>query len=1642
MSNFFGDIARSFGLIGDYFQQSAERGRQIVESKKPIQPTIQSTQPKVGDVSIGGFFGDIAQKFNLGVPELVTPKPIPEPTPVQKAISKMTTQEKWQATGQLSKDLALVFPRAVAQTTLEIVAMPKQILTGEVAKPIKVPTLLKPIFGEEMTTYALNTQRAIQSGVSPTGAVLLNGLFGAWDMAIVGSLLKFGSQAVLRDVKVPETSHYAAWETMGRPTTRAEAKQTYRGLAHTLHPDKPTGSTQAMTALNNAYKIIEKQGIPKAPPKPVQVIYDIAKTLNTPVSEIAKIPSAQPFLGVKGYLPGARPVPGQAPAFGLSVQEVERVGGKSITAKLNADIQNYKRMGVGGAGTIPINPSLVALEESSKLPEVQKITQNQVKSIPKNSDGTITVYRVGEITKPTGLVSVTYTKEAAQAFKDITFPEKIVSVTSMKIKPEDVKIFVGGAEKELLIQNPKIAQISPKIAPELETLAQEARTFESARLWKLSYEGIPADKANKIAQQLIDAGFVEKLPVGMVSKKVVPDFEGFYKIAIESIKPKMAIPKELTPLLQEARKFKSAEEFVKTKATLMRGAKTAEIRPGKVGVYLTSDRAMAETFAGKEGVITKAFADVKKTYKIPKADEYEWLDALIENPKDYSKYIAELKSKGYDSILSSDKRQLLVFDRNKVLTKSQLTDFYNQAVGVKEIKPEIPIMETIPGEVVEAVREEIRSNDLIDDILDGKLTMKIPSGDVKTDWRETLGRGQYMRIFRKEGAYEPDAVAMDHGMTEDELKNALVDRIQLRDSIYNEITRMEEEKGLGLEFTSAEINPEEIFKGASAIIKEEVSQTLGQVFKTVEGGERISMPPTIDTRTETEKVAFIKGYLRKLKNDLEVEGGLENPMIVRDMNEIGGYNFASVEELKSVLMAVKKTPAEVKRTIALENQATATQAINAHLIAARKHLSDMQYKRLARIFTGQSTVDAMTKQEADSFINAMEGLTIGFGGRPRISQSRALLPPEAIPEITAGMKDVGIGSKFLSPRLVFKHIGNVAYDNVFEPIMQGVENFRSNVSKIKDELVDKQKSIGVRRFTRRLFPKKYQAQSERLFNSLNEGVDAGLTPKEKEVSVWAKNLFDKYADRLDVLLAKQGLPPINRRTKYITNLINEELKYAIREGQRIDSSFFAILDEITPKQVFDPFLLAREGKLPIQKDFWKALNAYIGISERKLAFDEVLPQIQAYIKQLPAEAQRYAKWFVRNTMGKPSEIDRLIKNTLQNWSDKILGKKTIKIQIELDTGLREMEFEIPRLRIPVKIGAVVIGKLKKYNYLSFIGANIRTGSINLSQPVSTAANLPRGLFKNLIDMSYGYGKVITKIFSPKAWREMREKDILTETEKMLEEEFSMSGILGDLTMWNMKISEFINRVSSTYAGKRGFAKFLEKRGIKLADEEALALGRELSDLMNFRYGLGETPKIFRNPVGQLYYQYNTFATKQAELIANMAARTFKKGQVEEFMKAVNDGKGVEYLKKQGSPTRVALLRYILYVSALIAATSTLGVSIADVFYKGAVPNQVENLIRGVYALVTGNWYEAMKDIGMAATPPIVSGLAPSKLVPFPKGFIPAEKQIFRIKKGKSLKQVLGFERISTKKPPAVGGLKFNFGKQKMPGISPLKFNFK
>jgi hypothetical protein len=92
-------------------------------------------------------------------------------------------------------------------------------------------------------------------------------------------------------------------------------------------------------------------------------------------------------------------------------------------------------------------------------------------------------------------------------------------------------------------------------------------------------------------------------------------------------------------------------------------------------------------------------------------------------------------------------------------------------------------------------------------------------------------------------------------------------------------------------------------------------------------------------------------------------------------------------------------------------------------------------------------------------------------------------------------------------------------------------------------------------------PKEYKKKSERLFDYLNneEGNKPKLTPEELEVANWAKSLFDKYADKLDESLARQGLPPINRRKNYITNLINVDIKEALRNNRILKKNWLLML---------------------------------------------------------------------------------------------------------------------------------------------------------------------------------------------------------------------------------------------------------------------------------------------------------------------------------------------------------------------------------------------------------------------------------------------------------------------------------------------------
>lgn len=270
-------------------------------------------------------------------------------------------------------------------------------------------------------------------------------------------------------------------------------------------------------------------------------------------------------------------------------------------------------------------------------------------------------------------------------------------------KEEAIKILEDIQKKRVIEQvTGGIGMEAPKVKTAIETLEVGAK------------KTVPTIE-KKVAQELPEV--VAKEPIIAPKQPLqAPIIEDIGKVStIEQQAPQAGKFDHLIkqdPLIQEAKNYKSADEFVKAKANLMHGSSEGGIGGGDYGVYLTPSKKYATTFAtnnGKIGKIENAYADIKNTYQIPKGTNSftgESNDFLIERPQYMQTEIKRLIAKGYDSIKSSDGRQILVLDKNKVITKSQLTDIWNKA-QVPEAKNLIPKVNPNKPDI-EALQKEIK----------------------------------------------------------------------------------------------------------------------------------------------------------------------------------------------------------------------------------------------------------------------------------------------------------------------------------------------------------------------------------------------------------------------------------------------------------------------------------------------------------------------------------------------------------------------------------------------------------------------------------------------------------------------------------------------------------------------------------------------------------------------------------------------------------------------------------------------------------------------------------------------------------------------------------------------------------------------
>jgi len=183
----------------------------------------------------------------------------------------------------------------------------------------------------------------------------------------------------------------------------------------------------------------------------------------------------------------------------------------------------------------------------------------------------------------------------------------------------------------------------------------------------------------------------------------------------------------------------------------------------------------------------------------------------------------------------------------------------------------------------------------------------------------------------------------------------------------------------------------------------------------------------------------------------------------------------------------------------------------------------------------------------------------------------------------------------------------------------------------------------------------------------------------------------------------------------------------------------------------------------------------------------------------------------------------------------------------------------------------------------------------------------------------------------------------------------------DTLYWNMKFSEFQNRVATAFAGFKNKVRTGDMEGLVRLDpglgKEAILLDKELSDMINFRYGTLWRPTITMDPIGQALYHLNSFNLKLIQLL-HQEATEMKLGRWGKTWREDFAKDPLKVLKDMATDDRGAFLRTLLYGTLL---SVMLGIGIGK---SGLLDVRIGEspIFKLLWHIITLNFKELGKDL--------------------------------------------------------------------------------
>ncbi|GAG72904.1 unnamed protein product, partial [marine sediment metagenome] len=198
-----------------------------------------------------------------------------------------------------------------------------------------------------------------------------------------------------------------------------------------------------------------------------------------------------------------------------------------------------------------------------------------------------------------------------------------------------------------------------------------------------------------------------------------------------------------------------------------------------------------------------------------------------------------------------------------------------------------------------------------------------------------------------------------------------------------------------------------------------------------------------------------------------------------------------------------------------------------------------QYRKIAKIFTGKTSIKKMTKEEAEIFIDQLDRLP-----EPKLKQGK-LIPPKVPITTKLALKDFfkrkykePTPMRYLTPQTYYAEMLGVK--PLVEPYEIGKQKFDLEFresSKTADQIVNKLNKIAKTPASEKLkskiknIPTKAENNMAELVNKYEEP-PANLSQGERDVFNWFRSLSRDLINRENQVRESVDLPPIKYRKAY------------------------------------------------------------------------------------------------------------------------------------------------------------------------------------------------------------------------------------------------------------------------------------------------------------------------------------------------------------------------------------------------------------------------------------------------------------------------------------------------------------------------------